>query len=74
MSRMAKGSVTIANTSATLSSTPAAVPGGIQRQPDGRRRPSRFYGMATLAIKRSSWCNAPSGFWPLLLELSDQAG
>jgi hypothetical protein len=45
----------------------------IQRQRD-RRRPSRFYGMATLAMKRSNWCNAPSGFWPLLLELSDQAG
>ena len=32
------------------------------------------YGMTTLAVNRSSWCRVPSGFWPVLLELSDQAG
>src|SRR6266702_3104885 len=30
--------------------------------------------MTTCAVKRSSWCSVPSGFWPSMLELSDHAG
>ena len=35
---------------------------------------ARRYLMTTLAVNRSSWCSVPSGFWPVLFELSDQAG
>ena len=43
-------------------------------RPGGDGGPLARYDTTTFAMYRSSWCRVPSGFSPVLFELSDQAG